>query len=277
MANVNSLSPITYYGGKTSILPTIIEMIPIHIGYTELFAGGLQVFFNKTPSKVETINDRLDIVVNFYRVLKHNFKSLNRAIDASLISRTIHNEAVNIVRAHRYGVKVDKIDLAWAFWLCSNFSFMHKIGGGYKQQKGGGKSIAMELRNKKKLFTTHLQERIENATIENEHWLKVGNARNAKEAFHYLDPSYPGTDQGAHFKFTWNDLEEMFQWCGTECIGKFMISNYPSPLLDKYVKLYGWNKKLITHELKQARNGETTKTEVILTNYVPHGTIELFK
>jgi site-specific DNA-cytosine methylase len=38
----------------------------------------------------------------------------------------------------------------------------------------------------------------------------------------------------------------------------------------------GWHKKEITHKLKTPRNGSTTKTEVLVYNYQPHGTLSLF-
>lgn len=260
MANTIVKTPIVYYGGKTSILPYLLEMVPVHSVYTETFLGGGTLFWAKDPVKNETINDRMDLVVNFYRVLKREYRSLKKLIDASLISRTIHMEANQLIRAHKYGIKIDRVELAWAFWLASNFSHMHKLNGGYKQQKSGGKSIARELTNKKNEFTQHLVDRIENTVIENEHWLKVANARNDKDAFHYLDPSYPGTDQGSLHRFTWDDYHELLNWCAKECKGKFMLSNYNSPVLNQFIKYNGWTKREITHQLKRPRkNGTQTE------------------
>lgn len=279
MAYTKVYTPIVYYGGKTSILNHLLELVPAHDTYTETFFGGGALFWAKAPAKNETINDRLDVVVNFYKVLKKEFRKLKKLIDATLISRTIYTEAGNILRAHKYGVQVDRIDLAWAFWLHSNFSHMHKIMGGYKQQKDGGRSIANELKNRKLEFTHALVNRIENATIENDHWKKVATARDTKHTFHYLDPTYPGTEQGNHFKFTWKDYEELLQWLADECKGQFMLSSYNSAVLTRYIKKYQWQKKEIVHQLKTARkNGaQTHKVEVIVTNYsTPCGTLNLF-
>lgn len=277
MAYTKVSSPIVYYGGKTNILPHLRERIPLHDTYTETFFGGGALFWEKEPAKNETINDRLDVVVNFYRVLKVDFKKLKKLIDATLISRTIYEEAGNYLRAHKYGIPVDRVLLAWAFWMHSNFSFMHKIMGGYKQQKEGGKSIARELSNKKREFTELMVARIENTTIENEHWKTVARARDKKNTFHYFDPSYPGTDQGNHFKFTWNDYEELLIWCAKECEGKFLLSSYNSPILTRFSKKYHWHKKEITHQLKAPRKSGPSKIEVLVSNYsTPCGTLKLF-
>lgn len=226
MANVIAGTPITYYGGKTAILPHLLEMVPEHQSYVEEFVGGGTLFWSKNPVRSETINDKLDIVVNFYRTLKFNYSKLKKLIDATLIARTVYQQAGNIIRAHKYGVEVDRVQLAWAFWMQTNFSHMNKLLGGYKQEKHGGRSIAKQLKNKKAEFTELLVDRIENATIENEHWQKVADARNSVHAFHYFDPTYPGTDRGSLHPFTWQDLEELLHWCGHECKGKFMLSNY---------------------------------------------------
>ena len=50
-------TPITYYGGKQSMLSIILPMIPEHNLYCEPFFGGGAVFFAKEPSKIEVIND----------------------------------------------------------------------------------------------------------------------------------------------------------------------------------------------------------------------------
>jgi len=236
------------------------------------------LFWSKIPAKSETINDRLDVVVNFYRILRRDFKKLKGLIDATLISRTIYNEANNYIRAHKYGIDVDRVQLAWAFWRGSNFSHMHKLIGGYKQQKEGGKSIARELANKKKEFTDRLVSRIENATIENTDWQIVADARDTQNTFHHFDPTYPGTERGSHHPFTWKDYEQLLEWCES-CKGKFLLCSYPSPVLARFVKRNGWTRQDIIHELKASRkNGtQTHKIEVIVTNYsTACGTLKLF-
>ena len=50
-------TPISYYGGKQSLLKHILPLIPEHRIYVEPFFGGGAVFFAKEPAKVEVIND----------------------------------------------------------------------------------------------------------------------------------------------------------------------------------------------------------------------------
>ncbi len=49
--------PIVRMGGKSRLRKTIINMLPEHICYVELFFGAGWVYFGKEPSKVEVITD----------------------------------------------------------------------------------------------------------------------------------------------------------------------------------------------------------------------------
>jgi len=59
-------SPISYYGGKTNLVSTILKLIPDHKIYTESFFGGGAIFFAKDPVESEIINDKNNLIINFY-------------------------------------------------------------------------------------------------------------------------------------------------------------------------------------------------------------------
>ena len=61
-------TPISYYGGKQTLLKHILPLIPEHALYTEAFCGGCAVLFAKEPAKCEVINDINTELVNFYQV-----------------------------------------------------------------------------------------------------------------------------------------------------------------------------------------------------------------
>lgn len=280
-------TPIVYYGGKTSMVGHLLDMVPEHDVYTEVFLGGATLFFAKRPARNETINDRLDMVVNFYRVLKRDFRKLKKMIDATLIGRSIYTEALNTINLHKRGITVDRINLAWAFWVCTNFAYSNKVGGGYKYSNDKSTCVPDTLSNRKALFTNRLVQRIEHAYIENDDALKVLKSRNVKKAFHYLDPPYPGADNGHYTGYTWEAYEALLKFLGDECKGKFLLSNYNSELLDQYILRYGWHKKEITMKISGSKslnsrrgrmdNGILARTEVLVSNYKSAcGTIELF-
>lgn len=257
-------TPISYYGGKQAIIHHILPLIPDHDIYTETFFGGGTVFFAKRPVDNETINDRLDIVINFYRVLKTRYKALKKLIDLSLVSRTMHQQATLIAKGK---IPADNVTKAWAFWYASNFSFMCKIGGSLKHANDGDALIWMNLKNKKESFTEELVNRIEKTHIENNHWLQVIKTRNVANAFHHLDTPYFNSDCGHYRGWKETDLSLLLQWCANECKGKFLLSNFNSPVLDQFVQAHGWRKKEITTRLKAQRKTGSEKIEVLVWNY----------
>lgn len=59
-------TPISYYGGKQTMLKHIMPLIPAHKIYTEAFCGGAAVLFAKRPAEAEVINDINMELTNFY-------------------------------------------------------------------------------------------------------------------------------------------------------------------------------------------------------------------
>ena len=71
-------SPLAYIGGKSKLANTIIDMMPEHKAYCEVFAGAAWVFFKKPISKYEVINDLDSDLVSFYRVLQNHLEEFLR-------------------------------------------------------------------------------------------------------------------------------------------------------------------------------------------------------
>ena len=67
---------LKYPGSKWNLAQWIISHMPSHTVYLEPFFGSGAVFFNKQPSKVETINDIDGNVVNLFRVIRERPEEL---------------------------------------------------------------------------------------------------------------------------------------------------------------------------------------------------------
>ena len=50
-------SPITWCGGKGLLVTKLLELMPEHKVYVEVFGGGASLLFGKKPAKVEIYND----------------------------------------------------------------------------------------------------------------------------------------------------------------------------------------------------------------------------
>ena len=80
-------TPISYYGGKQTMLKHIIPLIPSHRLYTEAFCGGAAVLFAKSPVEAEIINDINMELTNFYWTAQVYYRDLKTEIDKTLHSR----------------------------------------------------------------------------------------------------------------------------------------------------------------------------------------------
>lgn len=261
-------TPLVYYGGKQRISDWICKMIPKHRIYCEPFFGGGAVFFTKTPSFLEVINDKNECLVNFYLQCQNNFEKL-----AAKIKTTLHSESMWLRARQIYNgnIKVDDIEKAVATWIVFTQSRLANAKAGWRYDNGtdGSHYGIIELHNRKN-FCPWLQKRLSKVQISCRDALQVIRNRDTAETFFYLDPPYPNTNQGHYAGYTYDDLEDLLR-CLQNIKGKFALSNYPSPLIDNYVLLMGWH--IYTMKMKKdsamASKKGAEKEEILVTNYIP--------
>lgn len=257
--------PLTYYGGKQKLSAIIVEKIPPHNLYCEPFAGGAAVFFAKPPSHVEVINDTNSELINFYKVCKSQFAELQKAINETLHSREAHRWAktVNDNPGH-----FDTVKRAWAIWVLAEQSYCSKLNGtfGYSLTKP---NISRKLANKCKAFTNILTARLRTTQIECADALYVIKSRDTPESFFYCDPPYFNSDCGHYKGYKESDFKELLLTL-SKIKGKFLLSSYPSPLLQSFSKKQGWH--VWTKESGTSVNAKSgylkRKVEVLTGNYL---------
>lgn len=85
---MNKIPRILHYpGSKWSMASWIINHMPEHKTYLEPYFGSGAVFFNKTKSPIETINDLDSSVVNLFKVIRDNPDELAHSINFTPLSR----------------------------------------------------------------------------------------------------------------------------------------------------------------------------------------------
>lgn len=254
-------SPITYYGGKKSMLGYILPLIPAHLTYVEPFAGGLAVFFSKEPSPVEIVNDLNGFVVNFYKQLQCNYEPLNQLIQATLLSRRAHMDAyVMYTNPHLF----NDLDKAWAFWVLCNQGRSGEIGKSWGNATTSDK-CAKSINNKRNGFSEIMRERLKLTQIDSMDAVELIKLKDTPNTFFYIDPPYVGSDMGhykgytqAHFETLLNTLQNIK--------GKFLMSSYPNSYLKEVSSINKWHTQEIdmptmTSPLKKR------KIEVLTANF----------
>lgn len=255
--------PFSYYGGKQNLCSEILKLIPEHNLYCEPFVGGAAIFFGKKPSTVEVINDTNSELINFYRVVQNNFVGLETYIRISLHSRRLHKDARVIYdNPHMF----NELERAWAVWVLATQSFSSMLDGswGYDKKKA---TTSKKITSKRESFTEDYAIRLQNVQLECTDALRIIHSRDQKDAFFYCDPPYFNSDCGHYDGYSEQDFEQLLISL-SKIEGKFLLSSYPSDILERYSKANQWHHKSFSFNVSVNKGARgKRKTEVLTSNY----------
>ena len=253
-------TPITYYGGKQTMLKHLLGLIPEHRIYCEPFFGGGALFFAKPKAEVEVINDVNGEVINFFKVLKTKFPALQKEVQATLHSRELYKKAMQIYNNPK---SYSDVQRAWALWTATNQGFAGMIGSwGFGKTNSKEKAVAAKRDNFIKVY----EDRLRMVQVENTDALRVMARCNEKDAFIYCDPPYIGSDQGHYSGYTEEKYKELLNALA-KSKAKFLLSSYPSKILSQYIKRCGWKIKKIEKYVAVTKHTDKMKTEMLVYNY----------
>jgi DNA adenine methylase len=80
-------SPFAWPGGKRALKKVLLQLIPKHRAYVEVFAGSAKLLFAKEPSRWEVLNDVNDDLLNFFRVVKHRPSELAESMEREFVGK----------------------------------------------------------------------------------------------------------------------------------------------------------------------------------------------
>lgn len=237
--------PVAYAGGKTNVASYLVALFPPHNLYVDLFCGGLSVSLTKPRdmSGAEWFNDKYDILVNFFRVIK---ECPDKFIDYFKEKYVIDSETeymcwVDMLRNASSFVEMPNVDLAVAFWMTQEQTFTGRnaeAGASYRYvDKRFGKRHYLDL-DVGRIRSLH--DRLQGVQIfcrDFRHIFKM--VSHEETTFIFEDPPYWDTQGGNDYamRFTWQDhvdLSELNK--GTKAKWLLTINDHPD-----IRKLYeGW-------------------------------------
>lgn len=254
-------TPISYYGGKQSMLKHILPLIPHHEVYVEPFFGGGAVFFAKEQSNVEVINDYNANVANFYFQLSNNYEALKERIEATPYSRDVYKYAMSIYsNPYLYSPVVR----AWAFWVGTVQGFCNKIGS-WRGASTSSKEAVLST-NKKLLINEETFGRIKHVQIENKDAVELIKRLDSTSTFFYLDPPYVNSNQGHYGGYTQEHFNLLIDTLKS-IQGKFLLSSYPNEYLNAARKECGWFNSDKNMHLSASSKSNKRKVEALTANY----------
>lgn len=261
-----------YYGGKQRLAARIVQLMPEHDIYLEPFFGSGAVFFAKTPSRHEVINDLSDNVVTFLRVLRDRPDDLQRVCELTPHARTEY------ARADLRDPTIDDLERARRFWVRVNQGFGRLVNDrtGWSLNPTKTTSTPATIANRVNRYHA-LSRRLMTASIECCDAPELIERIATPTTLIYADPPYLDDTRATAA----NDYEIDMSTADEHCrlaetlnatSAKVILSGYPSPL---YSRLYaGWRYQDIDATRWSSR-AATAKTERLWFNFEPAAQLSL--
>ena len=210
----------------------ICRLLPPHTVYVEPFCGSAAVMFQKGLPEItnndnyrEVLNDTNGQVVNFFRVMQDEAlrSALIDRLEWTLYSQDEHKKAKEICKASADNTVNDPVTMAWAWFVNISCSFANKLNSGFGTANYNYEPATTFY--KKVQALKEFRDRLKCTTIMNEPALKVIERFDSPQTVFYVDPPYPGTEQGHYGGFTQADFVELVERL-KQCHGAVVLSCY---------------------------------------------------
>ena len=256
------MNAFPYPGNKARHADWILEHIPEHDCYVELFGGAAGVLFNKPRSKIEVYNDLNGDIPHFFRVLRDRGDELQEWLRNVPYSRQLHDEWGT---AYFDGQRCDDdIERAGRFFTLryTNFGADAESKCGFKSAFGT-RPNANGFSNKTDSLD-NFRDRLRGVEIDCANAFEVIDRHDSQDTVFYADPPYEGTEHRYNAQgFDHGKLAQKAK----EMDGKIIISydNIPT----HYDESFNVVSKESSHAMFQAVGKEAT--EYLIMNYDSKG------
>lgn len=260
---------LRYHGGKFLLAPWIISHFPDHRTYDEPMGGGGNVLLRKPRSYAEIYNDKWDIVVNVFRVMRdeRSAKKLEQLLRLTSFSRSEFEKTGDAhLAAIEDPVEKARLTIFRSFAGFGSASTNAVFSTGFRANSNkSGTTPAHDWVN----YPNHISsfiERLKAVVIENRHYADVVKQQDSQDTLHYLDPPYVqetrnmqrGNAAYAH-EFTEQDHIDMAKVM--EVVrGGVIISGYRCDLYDELFSEY------LRVERKAFADGAAPRVECLWIN-----------
>ena len=265
---------IPYYGGKYELSKTLVPLIPHHNRYVEVFAGGLSMFFRKSKTKWNVLNDIDNNIVNLYMCVIHKHDELIENLFWIPKSRELFLDFREEIKENRE-IEIPDPKQAAKYFYCIRNSFNKLIHTPFSMNKDMNKNWDEEFKYSRMFLGGATIENLDFGTLFDKYYPK-------EDDFWYLDPPYiVATEKGSYYmnNFTIEDHTRLRDRVNEidEAGGSFMVSYDYRPEVKELYKQYNVQtlNMRYTGATKDAR--KVKRKEYIIMNYEPTYQIEMFK
>lgn len=266
-------TPLIYYGGKTTLAPWIIDNLPPHTTFVDVFGGGGAVILYKGPSEVDVYND-VGNVSNFFRVMRDHGEELQRRLTLTPFSR----EEFELCRDTWEEIMESGDEIEWARrWYVV-------ISQGYTHEENSDSWHVSKIVNSAQAIMNHVDklpwviQKLRRLHVEHLDFAECIRIYDKDTTLFYLDPPYlhdTRADVGNYrnemsFNRHVELLESLFF-----IKGQAILSGYPSDLYDAYLADWRRVERSRTSAIQNSEGGRQTnramRTEVLWIKEHLHG------
>lgn len=257
---------LKYPGSKWTYADWIVSHIPEHRFYLEPYFGSGAVFFTKTPTDYETINDLDGQVINFFKVCRDYPDEFARVLTLTPFSRQEYMQIQEDRAGEEIKLTGEPIEDARRFAIrcCQSFGSKLHDRCGWKNTKHSAGPINPRVWNNLPDTVYDVAARLKNAQIEQTDAVNLIRACNAQDCLVYADPPYPQSvrrDRIYRCEMLEEQVHAELLTALLEHKGPVILSGYDNDLYNDM--LAGWHK-----EEKVGRSNSTAlRTEIIWMNY----------
>ena len=251
-------SAFGYYGSKQRLAKGILEHVPPHYCWVELFGGALAVTMAKSPAMIEVVNDLDDRIVNVFQQLRRNGDELVRLIDLTPYAR------VELERARQVCDDDTDLERARKFLVQAMMSVngvMAGKRGGFSVSdtyaRGGREARVNRWRNYPERLTGVI-ERLRDVRIERKDGIELlEEYSNRPATLVYIDPPYLA-DRGVGYSVEASDQDfhERLLSQTLLCKCMIMISGYKSETYTELLEERGGWHRIELQAATQTTNGD---------------------
>jgi DNA adenine methylase len=274
--------PFGWLGSKATMLDVILPNIPEHKHYVEPFCGTAIVYLHKSPSRINTLNDIDENIVNFFRVLQDRDKTreLLRRLRYTPYAKSEYRKACLLLSSAR---NIDDVTRAWAFYVAQQMSmkisyYADPEGQYFRYIRGRSKTgIAYRTLVNKVGRLMEIAIKMRQCQILNKDGLEVMKMLDHESVFMFIDPPYLSTTLRSKSKIYNTDYNDELHYKLIDFVrgakSKIMLASYPNELYDQLLD-YGWVRidkmKLISAgNYTRNRKRQPRRIESLYLNYQP--------
>lgn len=249
-------SPIPWMGSKRRLAGAILERLPEHRCFVEVFAGSAALLFaREEPADVEVLNDIDGDLVNFFRVLKFHLVEFCNQFRFAIVSRQIWE-----------WTKATPPETLTDIQRAARFFYLQKLGFGGKPT---GRTFGYSPTAPPKLNLVRLEEelsavhaRMVRVLIEQLTWESCLARYDRPTTAFFLDPPYFGTaDYGE--RWTRERYEAIAAALAT-LKGKALLTVNDHPVMREVFAAFPAERLKITYTVARKDGGERAPSAELL-------------